>query len=118
MKLANGQSNKNKINYLKNKFAGAKLKGLKERLAFAKDFTVDMVADPLNILSVFFAIPTFGTSLGAKAVAGKLSQEALKGLTKSKIVTDTTTRSALLGAGEGGAWTEHMIILVKEETLD
>jgi hypothetical protein len=99
------EEQKQDYNYLKNKFAGAKLKGLKERLAFAKDFTVDMVADPLNILSVFFAIPTFGTSLGAKAVAGKLSQEALKGLTKSKIVTDTTTRSALLGAGEGGAWT-------------
>ena len=99
------EEQKQDYTYLKNKFSGAKLKGLKERLAFAKDFTVDMVADPLNILSVFFAIPTFGTSLGAKAVAGKLSQEALKGLSKSKIVTDTTTRSALLGAGEGGAWT-------------
>ena len=38
------EQQKQDYNYLKNKFAGAKLwKGLKERLAFAKDFTVDMV---------------------------------------------------------------------------
>lgn len=96
--------------YLKNKFANAKLTGLKERLDFAKDFAVDVVADPLNVLSLLFAIPTFGGSLGAKVTAGKLSQEALKKFTTSRslekaVFTDTTTRSALLGAAEGAAWT-------------
>lgn len=96
--------------YLKNKFANAKLSGLKERLDFVKDFTIDVVADPINALSLLFAIPTFGGSLGAKAAAGKLTKEALKKYTTSKdlekaVFNDATTRSALFGAAEGAAWT-------------
>ena len=71
--------------YLYNKFSNAKLKGVKERLEFAKDFAIDTVADPVNLLALIFAPMTGGMSLAARATAGKLAQQGFKKLATSEL---------------------------------
>jgi len=93
--------------YLREQFDNAELRGLKERLGFVKDFTVDMVADPLNIVAALFAVPTMGASVGAKATATALANQGLKQLTKSQLTKQALKSAkapAILGAAEGLAW--------------
>jgi hypothetical protein len=89
--------------YLKEQFDNAELRGLKERLGFLKDFTVDMVADPVNLLGAFFAVPT----IAGKAAATKLTKEGVKQLTKSELTKESLKAAktpAIYGAAEGIAW--------------
>ena len=93
--------------YLRERFDNAELRGLKERLGFVKDFTVDMVADPLNIIAALFAVPTMGASVGAKATATALANQGMKQLTKSELTKQALKSAktpAILGAAEGLAW--------------
>ena len=69
---------KQDYNYLMNSFRNAKLEGFRERMGFVKDLAIDVIADPLNILSLLFVPATGGLSLGAKTAATKLAQQGLK----------------------------------------
>jgi len=63
--------------YLKNQFDNAELKGFKERFGAFKDITVDLVADPLNLLAAIFTIPTGGGSLAAGVAGSAATRVAL-----------------------------------------
>ena len=86
--------------YLRNKFNNANLKGFKERFNLVKDMSVDILADPLNILAGLFAIPTGGGSLAVRGALGTAAQAGVKKLTASQLAKQT----ALYGAVEGMAW--------------
>tara|TARA_R110002073_G_scaffold14533_1_gene59220 strand:+ start:5633 stop:9160 length:3528 start_codon:yes stop_codon:yes gene_type:complete len=86
--------------YLRNKFNNANLKGFKERFNLVKDMSVDILADPLNILAGLFAIPTGGGSLAVRGALGTAAQASVKKLTASQLAKQT----ALYGAVEGMAW--------------
>jgi len=88
--------------YLREQFDNAELKGFKERLNFVKDFAVDVVADPLNIVAALFAIPTMGGSVGAKTAATAVANQGIKQLIKSSL--KSAKKPAIFGAAEGMAW--------------
>ena len=103
--------------YLYNKFSNAKLKGVKERLEFAKDFAIDTIADPMNLLALVFAPMTGGMSLAARTTAGKLAQEGFKKLAASQLTKQQIQqtgrraaakkafkRPAILTGAEGASW--------------
>ena len=86
---------KQDYNYLMNRFRNSKLKGFGERMEFAKDLAIDVIADPLNILSLLFVPATGGLSLGAKTAATKLAQQGVKKYMK---------KGGIYGAAEGAGW--------------
>jgi len=100
--------------YLRNKFNNANLKGFKERFNLVKDMSVDILADPLNILAGLFAIPTGGGSLATRGALQGASQAAVKKLTASQLskraalkqakAVRAAKQTALYGAAEGMAW--------------
>ncbi len=93
--------------YLRDKYQNANLKGAKEWAGFAKDFAVDMVADPLNIVTALFAIPSMGTSVAARTAAGEVVKQGLKKYTTSqlsKVGLEAAKRPAIFGAAEGAGW--------------
>jgi len=93
--------------YLRDTFRNADLKSTRERLRAAKDITVDIVADPLNLLSVLFAIPTMGGSLATRAGANELVKQGIKRYNISqlgKAGLQGAKRPAIYGAAEGAAW--------------
>jgi len=93
--------------YLRDMFRNADLKSTRERLRAAKDITIDIVADPLNLLSVLFAIPTMGGSLATRAGANELVKQGIKRYNVSqlgKAALQGAKRPAIYGAAEGAAW--------------
>ena len=96
------QEQKEDYLYLREQFDNAELRGFKERLGFLKDFTVDMVADPLNIVAALFAIPTMGGSVVGKAGTTALANQGIKQLIKSSL--KGAKKPAIYGAAEGMAW--------------
>ena len=94
--------------YLTEKFSNAKLKGLGERIAFAKDFAIDTLTDPTNIAALIFAPFTLGTSLAIKKGAAELAKQGIKKLTASQLkkpAIKSAKRGAIWTGAEGGAWT-------------
>lgn len=105
--------------YLKGMFDKAEIGGLKQGLRAFKDLSIDLIADPFNLLAVAAAPVTFGSSLAAQAsiaemakyglkkgMAGKITKEALKGAKDPAIFT----------ALEGAAWAgPHDFFLQKGE---
>ena len=90
---------KNDYLYLKTAFDNTDLSGFRERFGALKDISIDIVADPLNIVTALFAIPTGGASLAGRAALGTSAQAAMKKFTSSKLA-----KSAMFGAAEGAAW--------------
>ena len=93
--------------YLRDMFRNSELKSTRERLRAAKDIAIDIVADPFNILSVLFAIPTMGASLTTRAAAGELVKQGIKKYNVSqlgKAGLQGAKRPAIYGAAEGAAW--------------
>ena len=93
--------------YLRDKYSQADLTGIREWAGFAKDFAIDMVADPLNIVTALLAIPSMGTSLAARTAAGELVKQGLKKYSASKLSKvglEAAKRPAIFGAAEGAAW--------------
>ena len=100
--------------YLRDKFNNANLKGFKERFNLVKDMSVDILADPLNILAGLFAIPTGGASLATRGALGTAAQAGVKKLTASQLskraalkqakAVRAAKQTALFGAAEGMAW--------------
>ena len=109
--------------YLRDKYSKADLTGAKEWAGFAKDFAIDMVADPLNIVTALFAIPSMGTSLAARTAAGELVKQGLKKYSASKlgkVGLEAAKKPAIFGAVEGSAWNgAHEYFLQDQDvTLD
>ena len=90
---------KQDYNYLMNSFRNAKLEGFRERMGFVKDLAIDVIADPLNILSLLFIPATGGGSaalnIGARKVAADLAESGVKKYMK---------KGGIYGAAEGASW--------------
>ena len=93
--------------YLREKYSKANLKGAKEWAGFMKDFAIDAVADPFNVVTALFAIPSMGTSIAARTAAGELVKQGLKKYSTSqltKVGLEAAKRPAIYGAAEGAGW--------------
>ena len=88
--------------YLTQQFQNADLKGFKEHFGLIKDLGIDLVADPLNILSLLFAIPTGGTTLAGRAALGEAARQGVKQL-MTQAVKSSAPLAAVTGA-EGATW--------------
>ena len=99
--------------YLRDQFANTELSGFKERFNFVKDFTVDALTDPLNIVAAIFAGPTLGASFAARGALSIAAKEGVKrnarqtakrkALRKAK-VGKAAKAGAKIGAAEGALW--------------
>ena len=99
--------------YLRDQFANAELSGFKERFNFVKDFAVDALTDPLNIVAAIFAGPTLGASFAARGALTMAAREGVKrnarqlakrkALRKAK-VAKAAKAGAKVGAAEGALW--------------
>ena len=98
------EEQKQDYTYLRKEFNNAEIGNWKERFKMIADVGVDVVADPLNILTALFAIPTGGQSITARAALGTAAQQGVKQFTKSQLKTKALKESALFGAAEGMAW--------------
>ena len=100
--------------YLRTRFNNADLNGFKERFNMVKDIGVDILADPINILSAIFLVPSGGTSIAARGALGEASKAAIKKLTLSQLTKrqwlkkqkafQLGKKSALYGGAEGMGW--------------
>ena len=98
---------KQDYNYLKSMFDNAEIGGLKQGLRAFKDLSIDLIADPFNLLAVAAAPITFGSSVAAQASVAELAKQGLK-----KGIAGKITKEALKGAKdpaiftalEGAAW--------------
>ena len=99
--------------YLQQAFDKASVGGLKQGLRMAKDLTVDLIADPLNLLALAAAPITLGSSVAARASIQIAVRQGLKKTAKAKlkhrILGKKAGESAVLqpvlyGAIEGAAW--------------
>ena len=88
--------------YLTQQFQNADLKGFKEHFGLIKDLGFDIVADPLNILSLLFAIPTGGTVLAGRAALGEAARQGTKQLLKQSVKSSAPL--AAVTATEGAVW--------------
>ena len=61
------EEQKKDYTYLQSEFMNADVKGFRENFGMVKDMGGDILLDPLNILSLLFAIPSGGQSLTANA---------------------------------------------------
>lgn len=98
---------KQDYNYLRDVFRNAELKTVQERLTAAKDIGIDIIADPLNLVSVLFAIPSFGSSVAIKETATQLAKQGINKYTTSQLTRaamEGAKRPAIYGAAEGVAW--------------
>ena len=111
------EEQKEDYTYLRDQFDNTDLEGFKEWFGAFKDIGIDIVADPLNLISAIFAIPSGGQSLTANAalnVAAKqgvkkftqaqLQDKGIKGAVKKEAFKLGVTSSAKVGAVEGMAW--------------
>jgi len=90
--------------YLRKEFNNAEIGNWKERFKMIADVGIDVVADPLNIVTALFAIPTGGQTITARAALSTAAQQGVKQFTKSQLKTKALKESALFGAAEGMAW--------------
>ena len=93
--------------YLKNEFDNTELDGFRERFGMVKDITIDVLADPLNVLAGLFAIPTGGASLAGRAALGTAAKMGFKKYAKAKLndkAAVAKTGLPLLTAAEGATW--------------
>jgi len=94
--------------YLTDKFSNAKLKGINERVAFAKDFAIDTITDATNIAALIFAPFTLGSSFAIKKAASELAKNQIKKYTTSQLTkqaVNAAKRPAIFTAAEGAGWT-------------
>jgi len=105
------QQEKEDYNYLRQEFNNAELRGVRERLGFAKDLTIDMLGDPFNIAAALFAVPTGGSSIAATQAAKEGAKLATQSLVKRMISTATSkqakesaAKTAKIVGLEGAAW--------------
>ena len=103
--------------YLTNAFQNAETSGFIERFNAFKDIGIDLVTDPLNLLTAFFLVPTAGQSLSVNAAATVAAKQGVKKFTKaqlqdkviqkeisSQLLKDKVKATALLGGAEGAIW--------------
>jgi len=98
--------------YLKEEFNNTDLDNWKQKLGAAKDISIDLIADPFNLLTLLAApftsggsVAAAGAGLTAANVAAKTAtSQALKKIAASKLKKETVKKSALFGATEGMAW--------------
>tara|TARA_R110001592_G_scaffold225922_1_gene481938 strand:+ start:4586 stop:8707 length:4122 start_codon:yes stop_codon:yes gene_type:complete len=98
--------------YLKEQFNNTELDNWKQRIAAAKDITIDLIADPFNLLALIATPYTGGTSAAVGATISAGTSQALKASTTaaikkiaaSKIKKDTTKKYAKIGTLEGATW--------------
>ena len=83
--------------YLSNAFQNAEVRGFKERMGLAKDLSIDVVADPLNIIALMFA-----PAAGAAATAKAATETAKFGI--KKLMASKTGKAGIYGAAEGSVW--------------
>jgi len=88
---------------LQNNFRKAKLKNPTEWIGLLKNGFVDVMADPLTIISLIAAPFTAGTSLAARTAVNKAIQQGLKRYNLAE-ATKLGTRPAILTGAEGAAW--------------
>ena len=101
------EEQKRDYNYLRDTFRNAELKTVGERLRAAKDIGIDIIADPLNLVSILFAIPSFGASVATKELATNLAKQGINRYTTSQLTRaamEGAKRPAIYGAAEGAAW--------------
>jgi len=96
------EEQKQDYNYLSNQFQNAELKGIKEHAGLIKDLGFDLVADPLNILGLLFAIPSGGTTLAGRAALGEAARQGTKQLIKQSVKSSKPL--AKVSAFEGVTW--------------
>lgn len=103
--------------YLTNAFQNAETSGFIERFNAFKDIGIDLVSDPLNLLTAFFLVPTGGQSLTTNAAASLATKQGLKKFTKAQLQDKTLQKqisdkafkegvkeTALMGASQGLVW--------------
>ena len=88
---------------LQNNFRKANLKNPTEWIGLLKNGFVDVMADPLTILSLIAAPFTAGASFAAKTALNQAIKQGLKRYSLSE-ATKLGTRPAILTAAEGAAW--------------
>ena len=111
------EEQKEDYSYLRNEFNNSNIEGFKEWFGAFKDIGVDLVADPLNLISAFFAIPTGGQSLTTNAALAVAARQGIKKFTKAQLQDKTikatvgkevfkqgVISSTKVGALEGAAW--------------
>lgn len=103
--------------YLRNEFNNSNIEGFKEWFGAFKDIGVDLVTDPLNLISAIFAIPTGGQSLTTNAALAVAARQGVNKFTKAQL-QDKTIKAAVgkeafkqgvvsstkIGALEGASW--------------
>jgi hypothetical protein len=90
--------------YLKEQFDNAELKGFKERFGMVKDIAIDVLGDPLNLVSALFALPTGGATFAGRLGLGKALGVGLKKYTQAELNKKALKQGVLYGAAEGAAW--------------
>ena len=99
--------------YLKESFDKASVGGLKQGLRMAKDVSIDLIRDPLNLAAMAFAPVTMGESLAARAAIQVAVRQGLKKTAKAKLKhrilgkkagESAVGKPALYGAVEGAVW--------------
>ena len=88
---------------LQNNFRKAKLKNPTEWIGLLKNGFVDVMADPLTIISLIAAPFTAGTSLAARTAVNQAIKQGLKRYNLAE-ATKLGTRPAILTGAEGAAW--------------
>ena len=88
---------------LQNNFRKAKLKNPTEWIGLLKNGFVDVMADPLTLVSLIAAPFTAGTSLAARTAVNQAIKQGLKRYSLSE-ATKLGTRPAILTGAEGAAW--------------
>jgi hypothetical protein len=89
-------------NYLNQQFKNTELKGFKEHFGLIKDLGGDIVLDPLNWLTLLFALPSGGASFAGKAALGEAARQGAKQLLKQSVKSSKPL--AAVTATEGVTW--------------
>jgi hypothetical protein len=94
--------------YLREQFDNTDLEGFRERFGAFKDISIDIIADPLNLVTALFALPSGGASAAmttaAKAGTSKLIKSKLQDKVKSVVKDEAFKKGVLYGSAEGLAW--------------
>ena len=88
---------------LQNNFRKAKLKNPTEWIGLLKNGFVDVMADPLTLVSLIAAPFTAGASVATKTALNQAIKQGLKRYSLSE-ATKLGTRPAILTGAEGAAW--------------
>mgnify|MGYP000020460323 FL=1 len=96
------EEQKKDYTYLQSEFMNADVKGFRENFGMVKDMGGDILLDPLNILSLLFAIPSGGQSLTANAALATAAKVGVSALAKESF--KQTGKLAAVTATEGATW--------------